>query len=196
LEIKILDERPNPLLKRTDYRFEVDHATAATPSRDVVRSEFAKIVKAPKDRIIIERMNARYGTAKSLGEAALYESVDAAKAVVREHILVRNGLKEKSVKGPTPAAESAPEPPPAKAEASETPKEPSKAARGEPSKEATKEPAAEHPKEAAKETHKEPVKEAHKESARESHKESSKEAHKGSGKESHKEPSKSVSKES
>ncbi|MFZ0891558.1 MAG: hypothetical protein WB778_07915 [Thermoplasmata archaeon] len=196
MEIKILDERPNPLLKRTDYRFEVDHATAATPSRDVIRSEFAKIVKAPKDRIIIERMNARYGTAKSLGEAALYESVDAAKAVVREHILVRNGLKEKTVKGPTPSAESAPEKPPAKAEAPEALKESSKAARGEPSKDASKEPAAEHPKESAKESHKEPAKESHKETARESHKESAKESHKDSTKESHKEPSKSAAKES
>ncbi|MFZ1024515.1 MAG: hypothetical protein WAN87_10335 [Thermoplasmata archaeon] len=194
MEIKILDERPNPLLKRTDYRFEVDHATAATPSRDVIRSEFAKMVKAPKDRIIIERMNARYGTAKSLGEAALYESVDAAKAVVREHILVRNGLKEKSVKGPTPAAESSPEPSPAKAEASEAPKESSKGARTELSKEAAKESAVEHSKEPAKETHKEPTKESHKDSGREAHKESSKEAHKDSAKESHKEPAKGATK--
>jgi small subunit ribosomal protein S24e len=193
LEIKILDERPNPLLKRTDYRFEVDHATAPTPSRDVVRSEFAKIVKAPKDRVIIERMNARYGTAKSLGEAALYESVDAAKAVVREHILVRNGLKEKAVKGPTPPAESTPEPAPAKAEA---PKEASKATRAEPSKEAPKETAPEHPKQSTKEPHKVPAKESHKESAREAHKEAAKESDKESAKESHKEPSKSAPKDS
>jgi small subunit ribosomal protein S24e len=194
LEIKILDERPNPLLKRTEYRFEVDHATAATPSRDVIRSELAKVVKAPKDRVIIERMNARYGTAKSVGEGALYDSVDAAKAVVRDHILVRNGLKEKSVKGTAPEAEAPVEPAPAKAEAPEPPKESSKGARTEPSKDASKETATEHPKEPAKESHKEPAKEAHKESARESHKESAKEGHKDTTKEPHKESSKGASK--
>jgi small subunit ribosomal protein S24e len=108
VEIRILEERANPLLKRQEYRFEVDHATAATPTRDAVRSELAKLVKAPKDRVIVERMRARYGRATSRGEALVYESADAAKAISRSHILVRNGLKEKPVKGAAPPTETAP----------------------------------------------------------------------------------------
>ena len=114
MELKILEERANPLLKRTEYRFEVDHATSATPSRDAVRGELAKAVKAPKDRVVIERMNARFGTARSIGFGAAYQSADAAKAIAREHILVRNGLKEKAVKaapGAAPAAEPEAKPP-------------------------------------------------------------------------------------
>ncbi|MGI0132225.1 MAG: 30S ribosomal protein S24e [Thermoplasmata archaeon] len=115
MELKILEERANPLLKRTEYRFEVDHAAAATPNRDAVRSELAKAVKTPKDRVIVERMNARFGTSRSIGFGAAYQSADAVKAVVREHILVRNGLKEKAVKGAAgaPAPEAAPTPAPA-----------------------------------------------------------------------------------
>jgi small subunit ribosomal protein S24e len=113
VEIKILEDRPNPLLKRHEYRFEVAHATAATPTRDAVRGELSKLVKAPKDRVIIERMRARYGTATSRGEALVYETADAAKAITRSHILVRNGLKEKEVKGPAAPAEAAPAAPPA-----------------------------------------------------------------------------------
>ncbi len=108
MEIKILDDRANPLLKRHELAFEIAHATAATPSRDQVRAELSKLVKAPKDRVIIERMHARYGTAVTRGEALVYESADSAKATEREHILVRNGLVEKAAKGPTPAAEAAP----------------------------------------------------------------------------------------
>ena len=104
MEIKILEERNNPLLHRREFRFEIAHATVATPKREEVRGEFAKLVKAPKDRVIIERMHARYGTAVTRGDAVVYETADAAKSVVREHILVRNGLKEKVVKGPAPAA--------------------------------------------------------------------------------------------
>jgi small subunit ribosomal protein S24e len=114
VEIRILEDRPNPLLKRHEYRFEVAHATAATPSREDVRGELSKLVKAPKDRVIIERMRARYGTAVSRGQALVYESADAAKSITRAHILVRNGLKEKEAKGPAAAA---PAPPPATAEA-------------------------------------------------------------------------------
>jgi small subunit ribosomal protein S24e len=127
VEIRILEDRANPLMKRHELRFEVAHATAATPTRDAVRGELSKLVKAPKDRVIIERMNARYGTAVTRGDAVVYETADAAKAIVRAHILVRNGLKEKPVKGPAPAAAepaapSAPSAPPAAPPAAEAPK--------------------------------------------------------------------------
>jgi small subunit ribosomal protein S24e len=122
VEIRILEDRANPLLKRHEYRFEVAHATAATPTRDAVRGELSKLVKAPKERVVIERMRARYGTAVSRGDAAVYESVDAAKAITRTHILVRNGLKEKETKAPAPA-ESAPAPAAAGAKAEPAEKE-------------------------------------------------------------------------
>jgi len=41
MEIRIVEERTNPLLKRHELRFEVAHATAATPTRDHVRTELA-----------------------------------------------------------------------------------------------------------------------------------------------------------
>ncbi|MGC2204857.1 MAG: hypothetical protein WA719_02895 [Thermoplasmata archaeon] len=130
MEIKILEDRPNPLLKRHEYRFEVAHATAATPSRDSVRVELSKLVRAPKDRVIIERMAARYGTATTRGDALVYETTDAAKSITREHILVRNGLKEKTSATAAPAAEApaapsaAPEAPKSEAAPPEPPKEP------------------------------------------------------------------------
>jgi small subunit ribosomal protein S24e len=104
LDLKIVEERKNPLLKRTEYRFEMSHPTAATPKRDEVRQELASQLKVPKDRVIIERMHAKFGTPMSIGEAAAYTSKDAALATEREHILIRNGLKEKP-KPATPGAE-------------------------------------------------------------------------------------------
>ena len=116
MEIKIVEERTNPLLKRRELRFEVAHATAATPTRDTVRTELAKEVHAQKDRVIIERMRPRFGTAVTRGEANIYETADAAKSITREHILVRNGLKEKAAKGAAAAAPEASAPAPAKGE--------------------------------------------------------------------------------
>jgi small subunit ribosomal protein S24e len=112
LDLKIVEERPNLLLKRTEYRFEVGHAEAATPNRDSVRAELAKALKIPKDRIIVERMHAKFGTPKTVGAAAAYQSTEAAEAVVRTHILVRNGLREKAVKAVPGAAAAAETPPP------------------------------------------------------------------------------------
>ena len=115
MEIKILEDRANPLLKRHEVAFEVAHATAATPSRDQVRTELSKMVRAPKERVVIERMHARYGTAVTRGEALVYETAESAKATEREHILVRNGLKEKVAKGAAAPAAEAPAPTPAPA---------------------------------------------------------------------------------
>jgi small subunit ribosomal protein S24e len=121
LEVEIVETRPNPLMKRTEYRFSVSHAAAATPQRDALRSEVAKLVKVPKERVVIERVHARFGIARSEGVAAAYETTEALKAVVREHILIRNGLKEKAVKGPAvPAPEPTPATPPAAAPPAET----------------------------------------------------------------------------
>jgi small subunit ribosomal protein S24e len=120
LELKILEERKNPLLKRTEYRFEVVHGTAATPSRDSVRQELVKLTRVPKERLVVERMNAQFGTARSEGLAVGYDTKEALAATVRSHILIRNGLKEKPK--PAAAGESAPEaPPPPKAEAPAAP---------------------------------------------------------------------------
>jgi small subunit ribosomal protein S24e len=113
MEIRIVEERTNPLLKRHELRFEVAHATESTPTRDHVRTELAKSVHASKDRVIIERMNPRFGTAVTRGEANVYDTAAAALSISREHILVRNGLKEKAAKAGAPAAATpeAPKPP-------------------------------------------------------------------------------------
>lgn len=108
MDLKILEERPNPLLQRTEYHFAVVHPSGATPKRDEVLSELAKVAKVPKDRLVIERMHAKFGTATTLGWAAGYQSAEALKRVVPDHIQVRNGLKEKAAKGAAaPAAEPA-----------------------------------------------------------------------------------------
>jgi small subunit ribosomal protein S24e len=121
LDLKILEERPNPLLKRVEYRFEVGHAEAATPTRDDVRSELAKAAKVPKERLVIERMRALYGIARTRGEAVAYETVEARDVAEREHILVRNGLKEKPAAAPAPTGGAPAAPPAAAPAASPTP---------------------------------------------------------------------------
>lgn len=117
MEISIVEQHPNPLLKRTEYRFEIHHSAAATPSRDAVRAELAKSVQAPKERIVIERMHSRFGTSRTLGEAAVYQTVDDAKTIVREHILLRNKVIEKATTTAATPAEA-----PAEAPAKEAPK--------------------------------------------------------------------------
>ncbi len=127
MEIRIVEERKNPLMHRTEYKFEIDHPTAASPKRADVRQELAKMIMVPKDRLVVERMNAQFGTARSDGLAMAYESKEALDVTVREHILVRNGLREK--KTAAPPGEAAPaETPKVPAETPKAPAEAPKAA--------------------------------------------------------------------
>jgi ribosomal protein S24E len=145
MELKILKEQPNALLQRVEYRFEITHAAAATPSLEEVRGELAKQLKVPKDRLVVERMHARFGMPRTQGEALAYKSSDAVKRISREHILIRNKLKEKAAPatpGAAPAEGAAPAaaPPAEPAAAPEPPKETPK------EKPAEKPPAAKAPK--------------------------------------------------
>ncbi|MCI4346517.1 MAG: hypothetical protein L3K07_07185 [Thermoplasmata archaeon] len=119
MEIKVLDERKNPLLKRTELLFEVAHSGTATPRRSEVQGELAKQLKVPKERLIVESMHARFGIAQTRGEALVYATNEARDQVTREHILIRNGLKEKKTAAPPGTEAPAPTPaaPPAKPEA-------------------------------------------------------------------------------
>lgn len=116
MDLKILEERPNPLLQRTEYHFAVAHPASATPKREEVRAELAKAAKVPKDRLVIERMRARFGTATTMGWAASYQSAEVLKRTVPDHIQVRNGLKEKAAKGAAAPAAETPAPPAEKKE--------------------------------------------------------------------------------
>ncbi|MCI4338069.1 MAG: hypothetical protein L3J72_02040 [Thermoplasmata archaeon] len=111
MEVRVLEQRQNPLLKRVELQFEVDHTGAATPRRADVIGELAKQLKVPKERVVLESMHARFGIPQSRGEARLYASTEARDRVTREHILIRNGLKEK--KTAAPPGEAAPTPAPA-----------------------------------------------------------------------------------
>ena len=151
MELKILEERPNPLMKRTEYRFEVAHPGSATPKREEIRSELARMAKVPKERLVLEQMRAQFGTAKSRGEAFAYLTKEAVDQTVREHILVRNGLREKAVKTPPAAAE-----PPTEKPATKTVEKPAEKAAEKPAgppAEPTAEKSAGKPSEPAAEKH-------------------------------------------
>lgn len=138
MEIQVLDKRDNALLKRTEIRFKAVHKAEPTPSRDNLRSELAKHLKAPKDSVIVDQASSSFGKFETVGYAKVYKSKDDALSVERAHILVRNKLKEPEVKEGK-AAEKAPKP--------ERPPKAEKPSKAEPAK---VEPKAEAPPKEAK----------------------------------------------
>ena len=95
MKIKITSQEQNPLLKRREIAFEVEHKeTGGTPSRREVRKELASKLKRDAELVYVKRMETRTGTMIAVGKAAAYDSVEQAKLVEPEHIIIRHAPLE------------------------------------------------------------------------------------------------------
>ena len=115
MDVEIVSKDENKLLERTEVKFKATHTNEGTPQREVVRDKIASLLKVQKDRVIVDSMESEFGKMETFGYAKVYKSKDAAMKYEREHILVRNKLKEKTA----PAKKGAPKEEPKKAEEKE-----------------------------------------------------------------------------
>jgi small subunit ribosomal protein S24e len=96
MEVKILSENENPLLKRREVIFQVKHdQTGSTPSRLEVKNAIAKILKTNVNLVFIKKLETKTGTRKSVGLANVYDSLEHAKLIEPEYIVKRNMPPEK-----------------------------------------------------------------------------------------------------
>ncbi|WP_380677370.1 30S ribosomal protein S24e [Salinigranum sp. GCM10025319] len=91
MEIDIIDEDENPMLHRTDVRFEVVH-DEATPSRLSVRDSLAAKLNKDSDEVVVHTLDTKFGMRKTVGYAKVYESPEFAKDVEQEYMLERNKI--------------------------------------------------------------------------------------------------------
>jgi small subunit ribosomal protein S24e len=98
MELQVVARKENPLLKRVELTFKAIHKAEATPTREAIRAELAKQLKAGKETVVVDRSVSSFGRFETVGYAKIYKSKEEALAVERPHILVRNKLKEPEVK--------------------------------------------------------------------------------------------------
>ncbi len=95
MEVEIVSKKENILLDRTEVRFKAVHPKEGTPQRDAVRDKLVSLLKASKERVIVDSMDSEFGKTETVGYAKVYKTKEAAMKYEREEILVRNKLKEK-----------------------------------------------------------------------------------------------------
>jgi small subunit ribosomal protein S24e len=96
MEIEIISKKENELLDRTEINFKAMHPMEGTPQREAVREKLATMMKATKDRVIVDSMDSEFGKMETVGYAKVYKTKEAAMKFEREYVLVRNKLKEKA----------------------------------------------------------------------------------------------------
>jgi ribosomal protein S24E len=91
MKLRILSKEYNPLLKRKEVTFQVEHTeTGGTPNRFEIRKQLAALLKTDLELIYVRKIETRTGTMTAVGEANAYDFVEQAKIVEPKHIVVRN----------------------------------------------------------------------------------------------------------
>jgi small subunit ribosomal protein S24e len=91
MDIDVIAEDENPMLHRTDVRFEVTH-DEATPSRLSVRDSLAAMLNKDAEEVVIHKLDTKFGMRHTVGYAKVYETPEHAQAVEQDHMLDRNKI--------------------------------------------------------------------------------------------------------
>ena len=91
MDVEIIEEDENPMLHRTDVRFQLTHEEA-TPSRLSVRDSLAATMNKDADEVVVHELDTKYGMRKTIGYAKVYDSAEDAMDVEQEHMLDRNKI--------------------------------------------------------------------------------------------------------
>lgn len=97
MEIKIVSEKENLLLKRKEVHFEVKHKQAgSTPARLEIRKGVAKALNTKTDLVFVRKVETKTGTRIAVGRANIYDSPDNARLAEPEYIIERNMPREEA----------------------------------------------------------------------------------------------------
>lgn len=73
MEIKILKEKDNQLLKRKEILLEINHKNKPTPSRENLLSELSNIFGIENNKIVIDYILSKRGCDKAIAKVKIYE---------------------------------------------------------------------------------------------------------------------------
>ncbi len=95
MELKIVSQKQNPLLKRKEVQFTVVHTQSKTPARLDIKRTIASELQISDKLVFIKKMKTMTGTNTTVGEANAYESEAQAKLIEPAYIMKRNVPPEK-----------------------------------------------------------------------------------------------------
>ena len=96
MKIKIVSEKKNPLLKRSEVLFQVEHSqTGSTPPRIEVRNAVANALKKDENLVFVKKLQTKTGSVIAVGLANVYDSLEQARLIEPDYVIKRNMPPEK-----------------------------------------------------------------------------------------------------
>lgn len=95
MKLKIVSKEQNPLLKRIEVTFKIDHhEEGSTPSRIEIRKQIASLLKTKLELVYVTKIETKTGSMVAFGEANIYDVVEQVKLVEQKYIIARNAIPE------------------------------------------------------------------------------------------------------
>ena len=101
MNLKIINEKDEPLLSRKEVTAELYFEKAATPSNDKVKKNISSQLKADEKLIVIKKIDSHYGTTEAVVTAVVYTSKEEMEKIEPK----KKEKKEKKPKAEKPAPE-------------------------------------------------------------------------------------------
>lgn len=96
MKVNIVSKGQNPLMKRKEITFSVDHAqNGGTPSRAQVTNQLASLLKTRSELVFVKNLKTKTGTMIAVGQANIYDSIEQAKSMEPKHVIAKNVVPEK-----------------------------------------------------------------------------------------------------
>ena len=93
--IEILEEKKNPLIERTEYKFRIDHFGSGTPNRLEIKKKIAAMQASNEKFTIVRNLNTHFGASYTIGKVYIYNDADDLQYYEPIHLQIRNLEKEK-----------------------------------------------------------------------------------------------------
>ena len=90
MEINVNEKIENPLLNRTEIRFECTYQGDATPKVLDVKNRLVATLNVDKNLLVVHNLKPSYGEGKANGYAKLYDSEESLAKIEREHVVLKN----------------------------------------------------------------------------------------------------------
>ena len=89
-DIKIVEEKYNPLIGRKEIKVMIAHSGMSTPQRYFLRSEIAKMYNRPIESVYVINIMTRYGQGLSYARVHIYDDPKRGEEIEDEYIKKRN----------------------------------------------------------------------------------------------------------
>lgn len=107
MEIKIIEKKENPLLNRTEIKFECEYPTEGTPTILDVKHKLVALEDSSNELLVVDYMKPSYGVPTAVGLAKIYDSVEKLAEIETKSVIAKNEEPEAPEEEATEESEDA-----------------------------------------------------------------------------------------